>query len=314
MVQADLGKERGPAAFALAAGAVSQPVKTTFGYVLLHVTKITPGVSKSFDDVKDELRKDVVGQLAQAKLTDVTNAFDDASAGGATMEQAAKRAGMRVIRIPSVDRQGLAPDGSKADLPTSPDFLAQLQHADVGEQGDPFPSVDGNVYIIKVNGVTPPKLKPLSAVRAEVSADLVAEAQLRALGAKAQALASQARADRTLAKVAADLHTTVQTAGPLSRNALTDAFSAPMIRKVFEAPPMKVIAFPDKTGKGFVIARVTGIAHPPMPLNSPEYQRFVNSLTSGAAEDIDALFAVAARDSEGVTINQSQADRATGGS
>ncbi|HEY1612692.1 MAG TPA: SurA N-terminal domain-containing protein [Rhizomicrobium sp.] len=314
VVQADLGADRGPPTFALPQGGVSQPVKSNFGYVMLHVTTITPGVSHSFNDVKESLRKDVLNQLAQAKLTDVINAFDDASAGGANMEQSAKRSGMRVVHVQAVDRSGLTPDGSKAPLPASPDFLAQLQRSDVGEQGDPFPTADGNVYVIKVNGVTPPKLKPLDSVRAQVSADFVAQMQMERLAAKAQLLAREAESDKSLVRVAAALHTTVQTASPLARNAETDLLSAAMARKIFETPPLKIINMADKTGKAFVIARVTGIAHPPPPVGTGEYKRFGDSLTSEAASDMDTLLALAARDSVGVTINQPQVDRATGGS
>ncbi|HEY8947278.1 MAG TPA: SurA N-terminal domain-containing protein, partial [Rhizomicrobium sp.] len=73
---------RGPAVFALADGGVTDPQKNLSGWVLLHVTKITPGVNKTFDDVKDEISKSVTAQLAQAKLNDIANAYTDANSGG----------------------------------------------------------------------------------------------------------------------------------------------------------------------------------------------------------------------------------------
>ena len=45
---------------------------------LMRVTKITPGSSKSLDEVKEDIRKDLLKQLAQAKIVDITNAFTDA--------------------------------------------------------------------------------------------------------------------------------------------------------------------------------------------------------------------------------------------
>ena len=66
-----------------------------------------------------------------------------------------------------VDAKGLAPDGTKADVPADPEFLPQVFKAEVGEEGDPFQTKSGNVYVIRVDGVTPPKLKPLDQVRAE---------------------------------------------------------------------------------------------------------------------------------------------------
>ena len=96
-----------------------------------------------------------------------------------------------------------------ADLPTSPDFLAQLQKADVGEEGDPFPSSDGSVYVIKVNGVTPPKLKPLSSVRAEAAAAWSADVQRQRMAGLAKQLVAEASAAKNLSEIAARLHNTV---------------------------------------------------------------------------------------------------------
>ncbi len=191
VVEDDLGKDRGPAAFGLPVNGVSQPVKGIFGFVLLHVTAITPGVSKSFDDVKADLRKDVMGELAAAKLTDVSNAFEDAQAGGANLSEAAKKVGAHAVSVAAVDVRGFAPDGTKAALPDEPELLAQIFKADVGDEGDPFQTKDGNMYVVRVDGVTPPKIKPLDQVRAEASAAYMDEQRAKALAARAKALADR---------------------------------------------------------------------------------------------------------------------------
>ncbi|MGH6876419.1 MAG: SurA N-terminal domain-containing protein, partial [Rhizomicrobium sp.] len=313
VVEADLGKDRGPATFALPAGGVTQPLKSTFGWVLLHVTKITPGVNKSFADVKDSLRKDVLNQLATAKLTDVSNAFDDASAGGASLANAARRAGMRVIHVSAVDKNGLTPEGTKADLPASPDFLAQLQKSEVGEEGDPFPSTDGSLYVIKVNGMTPPKLRPLAAVRAEAVAAWTANWEKDRLSTMAQQLVEEATAAKSLSGIAAKLHATVESTGALTRNASPAGLPPELVTSLFNSPPGEVVSAPAANGEGLVIARATGVAQPPSPTANPQFFRFASSLSGGAADDFVSTLAMAARARLGVTINQSQVDRITGG-
>jgi peptidyl-prolyl cis-trans isomerase D len=298
----------------LQAGGVTQPIKTTFGWTLLHVTKITPGVSKSFPDVKDALRKEVMNQLASAKLSDVSNAFDDASAGGAPLAQAAKRVGMRVVHVAAVDKRGQTPEGTKADLPTSPDFLAQMQKADVGEEGDPFPSTDGNVYVIKVNGVTPPKLKALSSVRAEAATAWSADMQRQRMASLAKQLVAEASAAKNLSGIAARLHATVQSTGALARGAVVGTLSPQLVRNLFDAAPGSVVSAPAASGDGIAIARITGIEHPPAPLGNPYFQRLVTSISSQEQGDYDLAFAMAARARAGVMINQAQLDRVAGGS
>ncbi|HEY3636786.1 MAG TPA: peptidyl-prolyl cis-trans isomerase, partial [Rhizomicrobium sp.] len=312
VVSADLGKDRGPPTFALAVNGVTQPIKSTFGWVLLHVTKITPGTNKSFADVKDQLRKDVMNQLAGAKLTDVTNAFDDASAGGGTLAEAAKKAGMRVIHLAAVDKNGLAPDGTSANLPKSPDFVAQLQKSEVGEEGDPFPSTDGNVYVIKVNGVTPPKLKPLASVRQQAVAGWTADWERKQLSKMAQSFIAEATNGQGLAGIAAKVHGIVQSTGALTRNAKAPGLPEELVRNLFDSPPGKLLSAQDANG-ALVIAQVTGVAQPPDPSQNPLFFQFANSISNEAADDIDNTFAQAARDRIGVTINQQQVDRITGG-
>lgn len=312
VVSDDLGKDRGPPTFALPVGGVTQPIKSTFGWVILHVTKMTPGVSKSFADVKDQLRKDVLNQLATAKLTDVTNAFDDASAGGASLADAAKRAGMRVVHIAAVDRSGLTPAGAKAELPASADFLSQLQKSDVGEEGDPFPSSDGSVYVIKINGVTPPKLKPLSEVRTAAVAGWTADAEQQSLTRMAMQLMAEAKASKSLSAIAAKLHTSVQSTGALTRSAKPATLSADLVREVFQAPPGGLVSAPTQNGDGLIIARVTGISHPEASPYDPMFQQLAGNLGGGAQGDFDATIAMAARDKLGVSVNQKQVESVTG--
>ena len=81
--------------------------------------------------------------LAQNKLIDISNAYTEAAGSGAEISQAAKKAGMRLIHVPAIDAQGLAPDGTKPALPIDPELLAQIFTAEVGESGDPFQTKTG---------------------------------------------------------------------------------------------------------------------------------------------------------------------------
>jgi peptidyl-prolyl cis-trans isomerase D len=314
LVEEDLGKDRGPAAFALPVNGVSQPVKGLFGYVLLRVTKITPGVSKSFDDVKADLRKDVMQQLAEAKLTDISNAFEDAQAGGANLSEAAKKVGMHAVSVADVDAQGMAPDGARAAVPGEPDFLDQVFKAEVGEEGDPFQTKDGNVYVIRVDGVTPPKIKPLDSVRDAATKAYMDEARAKLLDAKAKSLAAEADKQQSLARIASELGVTPQMSGILTRGSATDPFGKALIEKIFDTPPGGTVYGPSAKGGTYLIARIVGIAHPPtLPTDDPRYKRFMTGLSNQLGDDIPTAFASAARAKQGVQIDQKMAGRVSGG-
>jgi peptidyl-prolyl cis-trans isomerase D len=313
VVQADLGADRGPSTFALPKGGATQPIKSTFGWVLLHVTDITPAVNKTFDDVKASLREQLIQELAGAKIADAGNAFDDARAGGASFTEAAAKAGMRVIHVPAADKNGMAPDGTKTNLPTAPEFRAQLAKAEVGEEGDPFQTTDGHSYAIKVNGVTPTKLKSLDTVRAQVVAAWTDDQQQRQLVKLAEQLAAKANAEHGLAGVASQLHTAVQTSGGLSRRMESSTLSQATIKAIFSVPAGTAVFAPGLTTGTYVIARVTGVRHGETPVGDPRFDQFSKQIGNSAGSDLGEVFSKAWRDKLGYSVNQSQVDRIAGG-
>lgn len=313
LVQADLGPTQGPVAFALPVNGISLPVKYTFGWSLLRVTKITPGSTKTFEQAKPELKAEMVARLAASKLEDIVNAFDDARNTGASLAEAAQKVGMHVVHVAAVDAHGLAPDGGKANIPPSPDFLAQVFKSDVGEEGDPFGVTDGHRYVLKVDSIAPARLKPLDDVRAQATAAWTAEQRREKLTEMAKTLAAQADSEAGLQAIAQRFHVTVQTSGALSRDTAAPALPEDLVAKIFENPAGRAVSGTSANGDSAVVARITGVVHPPLPLGDPRYQQFIQILANEESKDIEQSMAAAARAKQGVSINQQQVDRIVGG-
>jgi peptidyl-prolyl cis-trans isomerase D len=314
--KADLG-DRGAAVFALPANGVSQPLKAPIGFALIHVTKITPGSSKSFDEAKEDLRKQITTQLAGAKITDISNQYIDENSRGESIAQAATRSGMHVGHVAAIDAHGNTPEGSKAQIPPDPELLVQIFKADVGEEGDPFSAKSGTSYVVKVTGVRPPKLKPLDLVRAEASAAWQQEQQQKAMETKAKQLAAQATTQGNLAAAAASVGAPLQTSSPLRRPGPNTPglgpFPRPLLAKIFSAPPKTAVFGPTSDGKSYIVALVTAIQHPPaMVLQGAGLHRFAAQVGSQAGQDVGSAVAAAAREKQGVTVNQQTVDRLTG--
>jgi peptidyl-prolyl cis-trans isomerase D len=311
LTQADLAIDppRAAAAFALAEGQTSGPIKGSFGWVLVHVVKITPGTSKSTDEIRQNLRR----QLAVAKITDVANAFTDAISGGAGIEEAARKAGMHFSRVASVDAQGVGAEGARVTAASNPELLAAAFKSEVGDVGDPFPTRDGEHYFaIKVDGVTPPKLKSLDAVRAQATEAWIAEQRVLQLRAKAAALTAKANADHSLSGVAAALGVTVQNSPTLNRRFNTGLFNSALVAALYNAPAGGAV-FANGAGGSVVIARVSGIVHP-SPGNDQLFAAGVRQLSGDIAEDITVSLAKAEQNREGTRVNQSLVDSTVGNS
>ncbi len=314
LAQSDLPDEgRAKAIFALPLNDVSQPIQTGFGgWVLARVTKITPGVSRTLDDVREEIRQTLTTQLIGNKMVDAVNSFTDARSTGDDLTTAAKKAGMRVGRLAAVDARGMAPDGAKSEAPADPEFLTAVFAAEVGEDGDPFPTKAGSYYAIRVNGVTPPKLKTMDVVREDAVNAWISEQRAKLMDARARALVAQAVKEKSLDGVARALKVSVQKSPALSRDTNDTMFSAPIITKLFAAAPGAVVSGPQGLSGNHIIARVTGIAHPVPNPGDPNFMGGMQRLSSSVAGDLSVSLANAARARQGVKVNQRLLDQATG--
>jgi peptidyl-prolyl cis-trans isomerase D len=317
LTKSDLG-ERGPAVFALPKDGVTQPIKAPVGYALIHVVSITLGTNKSLADVTEDLQKQIATQLAASKISDIANRYIDENSRGESLEKAATKVGMHVGHVAAVDSRGNTPEGSKAQVPSDPELLAQMFKAEVGEEGDPFQAKSGTTFVVKVEGVRPPKLKPLDAVRAEVTAAWQKEQMVSRLEASARNLANKASNQKGLAGVASSIGATIQKSPALRRPAPRAPQKGPLpntlLVKVFGAPPGEAVYGPNASGSGYIVARVTGIQHPPAAvLTAAMLRRFGAQIGQQAGQDIGLAVAAAARTKAGVSVNQQTVDRLVGG-
>jgi peptidyl-prolyl cis-trans isomerase D len=297
--------DRAKAIFALPPNEVSQPIKTGFGgYALVRVTKIAPGTSKTLADVKDDIRKSLANQLAGNKLVDAVNAYTEAHNAGSDLKTAAKKAGMTFVHLGAVDVTGLKPDGSKAEVPADAEFLPALFKGEVGEDTDPFSTKLGAYYVVHVSGITPPKLKPMDQVHSQALADWNNEQRGQLLATKAQALAAQAAKDKSLDGIAKQLKVSVQHSPALARNTSDTMFSSDMVGRLFAAAPGGVEYGAQGLSGNYMIARVTGISHPPANPADPNFQPIAVRFSQQVAQDFSLDAANAGRTRQGVKVNQ----------
>ncbi|MEJ2431814.1 MAG: SurA N-terminal domain-containing protein [Pseudolabrys sp.] len=100
------------AAFSLKSGEVSQPVKGSFGTVLVKVGKIEPGKEKSFANVEKQIKQQIAEAQAREKIGNLRDKIEDERAAGSTLVEAGQKLGLKVRVIDAIDRSGRAPDGS----------------------------------------------------------------------------------------------------------------------------------------------------------------------------------------------------------
>jgi hypothetical protein len=126
-------------------------------------------------------------------------------------------------------------------------------------------------------------------------------------------LAAQGRKDGNLIKVAQSVDAPLLFGPALRRNKSNDTFSPALLASVFAAKPNGIVSGPLAKGEGYVIAQVTGVAHPTLHEDAPGYQNGLRQLGSQVAGDITNSLAAAARAKQGVNVNRKLFDQSVGG-
>ena len=277
----------------------------------MRVTAVTPEVARTLDDAKADIKKTLALQGAAGKIADIINAFEDARSGGADIATAARKSGMKSGKFAAVDKNGLDPTGNKStDAPADPEFYTQTFGYEVGEDNDPIQAKSGEYYDIKIDGVTPPKVKALADVHDQAVAAWTAEQRQQALEKKAAELAARAIVDKSLAGIAKEMKVPVQQSPGLARNSSDTTFSQGLVEKIFDAPPGGVVEAPQAAGQNFIIAQVSGIQHD--ATIGADFAAGAAQLSQQTAGDISISYANAARDREGVKVNQQMLQSALG--
>jgi len=132
LAAADLSNEaERKAAFETELGKISPPVETPFGWKVFLVKSALEQSVRTFDDVKAIIRLELAREKALDALFELSNAFEDALAGGSTVAEAAREIDVTLHRLEAVNAAGRGKDGTLVEgLPPSPRFLATLFSTD----------------------------------------------------------------------------------------------------------------------------------------------------------------------------------------
>lgn len=309
----DLDTAQAKVVFALAKDGIAPPLKTaTGGWVLFKVTAITPAVNRTLDEMKEEIRGKVAEELAIAKLSDINNAYTDESSRTGNLLQSAKTVGMHSGRVAAIDAAGLTPDGKKADVPDDAEFRTMAFSAEPGEEGDPHLSKANVLYVVEVNGATPPRLRPLDQVREKALTAWMAEERVARLKKKVQDLTAQANREGSLDGAAKAVGAKVEKSKALQQGIQDDTFSPELLQNLFKAMPGKTVSGPNAKNGGYIIARVTGIKHPKVSEKDPQYQAIVKQIAQQVGGTINETFIAQQRADQEVTYNRKNIDSVQG--
>jgi peptidyl-prolyl cis-trans isomerase D len=288
------------------------PVQTAFGSAILEVEKIIPSViSRSFEQTRDELRREIAQERAAPRVREAHDAIEDQRASGKPLAEAAKSVGLEAATVEATDSTGL----DKAGQPVpgvfgAEELLKAVFASDVGVDNDTVATRDGGYVWFEIAKVEPARQRSFEEARPAVEAAVRAERLQKALIAKADGLAAELRGGKPIEEVAKAAGVEVAHANEVKRAQRPD-LPNPAIVAIFDTPVHGAGSAAVDAGRlVFVVKNATTAKYDP---TSIEAKAAADQLKPAFTNDILEQYVGALEKAYNVSINQKALEAATGG-
>jgi len=204
------------ALYALAPGAVSDPVRGESGFHIIGLREVKPGSEKTFEQVHDQLAVEALESERERHFSDVSGQLMDAVYRDPnSLASAAAELGLAVGTAgPMTHAGGEGVAGNPAVIRAA--FSQALAQ---GAASDPIELLPGHIVVVRVTAREAAAPRPLAEVRADVEGSVRLEQTVAAGEAKARALLARAQKGETLEQLVAPAGGTVSTANQVARRA-----------------------------------------------------------------------------------------------
>ena len=176
------------AAFALAAGEISDPVRSPFGYHVIHVTEKQDEITQPFAEVRGAIENILKRERSSARATALARAIAVEASTPAELERAASARGYEL------QESGFAARGEPIlGLGLAQEVSAQAFAVDPGAVAGPIPTPSGPAFVTVID-IQEPYIPELDEVREQVREDVIRKKSLTVAQARAAEAAEALKA------------------------------------------------------------------------------------------------------------------------
>lgn len=298
-------------AFATPAGQVTA-VKGDLGFAVVKVLSVTPGHAVTLDQVRPVLEAEIRKDAAAEKVYALTQAYDDAHQGGANLAAAAAKAGVPTATLGPLtqngrDMQGQPVQGLNQKLMEAAWALPAGGESEVEDAGN------GEYFAVRVEKIIPPAMPPLEELRPVLVRAWTQRELVKAMQAKADAIAAQVKKGETLEAAAAAAGSAVTHVPGIDRRSAQQntALSQDMLAKLFNARPGDVFTA-QNSHFGFVVGKLDAVHTGDATTLARAAEQIRPQMTAGFYRELQESAQVFARQKVKVTIDANRAREAIG--
>lgn len=301
------------AAFALKPDEVSAPVAGRFGVTLLHLVKIEPAETKSFESVAEELKRELAAERAKSELINMHDKVDDERLGGSTLADTAKKFNLKLIATDAIDRSGHKPDGAAVELPKDVDVLSPAFAAEANGDNEPLQIANNGGYVwFEVAEITAARDRPFDEVKDQVLSRWRDDEVAARLKIKSAEMLDKIKGGASFAQVAAAESLTPEWRPGVKRSIQTPGLPPRAVDEVFKTAKGASATADGATPTERVLFHVNEITVPTLDPNSPEGKRLSEALSRAVGQELFGEYIARLEKDVGVNVNQNALNQITG--
>lgn len=304
----DVLAEIADAAFAAPAGGVTAPLPGPggIGFYIVKVREITPGQVATLDAVKDKLRATIAHERAVDALYTKVNRMEDELGKGASIETVAEDMSIKAVKIAGLDSAGNGLDGKPAvGLPENAKAVVTAAfETEEGTDSTLREMGDDAFFVLRVDKVTKPALRPYESVKDEVKAAVLAERKRDAALAFAKQLADRLKTVEDAKAVAAEAGAVYAETKALKRYMARSQSDMPgqLLQDIFTLNQGE--AKVTRGEGGYFIARLKSVTPADPAADKTGVDAMRQELAAVLRDDVVTQLAGALRKDLGVTVHQ----------
>jgi peptidyl-prolyl cis-trans isomerase D len=272
------------AAFSMAAGAVSAPIKSDLGgYPVIKLTAITPATTPTLDSMRPQLEDQAKQDAAAKQAFAGVQKFDTAHQGGANLADSAKQSGFAPV-TDGVDVVGQQVAGVSPKL--LKEAFAQPQGGETDSEKD---DGQGEYFAVRVEKVIPPGVPPLAEIRDKLVQAYVAQTVVGKMQAQAAALSDRIKKGESIDAVAASANLPLGHAANVNQQAAPQyrALGETLVGELLEAKQGQVIVGQTAAG-AIMVARIDQVTPAPPAAAASAMLNYTPRLSQQLQQDMGA--------------------------
>ena len=252
VVRGQMVPEFEKACFSLKEGQLSEVVTTQYGFHIVQVTKKEQAHVRPFEEVKNELRAEVMREQVYAKMQTVADQIRSALIrSSAEAEKIAKENGVTVARVASAGQGDPLPE-----VGVSPDFNEAVRSLAKGGVSPVVSIGDNKLVLAQVTDIFAPRPATFEEVATQVRAVLSGSRAQNLMEDKVKELEARLKSNPDIAAVAKEAGFTLSTPDEFTRaGSVTGLGPATQIEEAFSKNPGEIVG-PFRLSIGTVFAKV----------------------------------------------------------